>query len=386
MTMPFSVMRIRSSVSRTHLRAMTPPLRLPALMLMIPFPPRDCRRYASNEVRFPNPFSQTVRMVAWGVDEDHADDAIPLGEADAGDAVGGAPHRPELGLGEADGKPLLGAEDDLVLAAGDRDADERIALLEGDGDDAAALGVAEGGELGLLDDPALGGEDEVPLVERPDREDRGDRVLGGDLEGDEGLAARGARQFGEVVDLEPVDLPLPREEEEGVVGGGDEEVLDEVPLLRVRPDDALPAAFLLPVAPEGHALDVAGVGEDDDLLLLGDEVLDVELLGLGDDDLGAPRVAVLLLHLEAVLADDVEQDGLVAEDGLVAGDLLAEALEVVADLVLLEAGQALQSHLEDGLGLDGGEGEPLDKGGMGGGRVRRRLDDLDHLVDVGQRD
>ena len=48
----------------------------------------------------------------------------------------------ELRLGEADGLAVAGGEDDLLVAAGEEDADELVALVEVDGDDAAALGAA----------------------------------------------------------------------------------------------------------------------------------------------------------------------------------------------------------------------------------------------------
>ena len=73
------------------------------------------------------------------------------------------------------------------------------------------------------------------------------------------------------------------------------------------------------------------------------------------DDLGAAVVAVLLLHLVDVLADDVQEQPLVAQDGLVALDLLDEVRVVVGELLDLQAGEPLELHGQDGVGLHAGE-------------------------------
>jgi hypothetical protein len=55
------------------------------------------------------------------------------------------------------------------------------------------------------------------------------------------------------------------------------------------------------------------VRDRDDHLLVGDQVLDVDLV-LGVGDLGAPVVAVALLDLEQLLLDQAHHPRLVAED------------------------------------------------------------------------
>ena len=63
--------------------------------------------------------------------------------------------------------------------------------------------------------------------------------------------------FGQLVDLEPVDLADAREEQQEVVGAGDEEVLDFVFFLYVHARHAHAAALLLAVGGRRQALDVA---------------------------------------------------------------------------------------------------------------------------------
>ena len=67
------------------------------------------------------------------------------------------------------------------------------------------------------------------------------------------------------------------------------------------PVDADAAALLLAVGGDRQALDVAGLGDGDRHLLLGDEVLDVELALVGHD-LRAAVVVVQALDLEQLVA------------------------------------------------------------------------------------
>ena len=169
------------------------------------------------------------------------------------------------------------------------------------------------------------------------------------------------------------------------MGARDEEVLDEVVVLEVHALQPLAAALLLAVRRDRQALHVARLGDRDDHVLLGDEVLDVEVLGRRGD-LGAALVGVLAADLEQLVLDDLEHEGDVAEDLLVPGDLLAQLGELVLDLVALEAGEAAQAHLEDGVGLDLREPEALDEASLGLDVGLRPADDLDDLVDVVERD
>ena len=106
---------------------------------------------------------------------------------------------------------------------------------------------------------------------------------------DDRAALRLARAERQLVHLEPVDLADGGEEEDVVVRRGDEEVLDVVVVLHVHPHHADAAAALLPVGGDREALDVAGARDRDHHVLLGDHVLELELL-LGGDDLGAAVV------------------------------------------------------------------------------------------------
>ncbi len=152
-------------------------------------------------------------------------------------------------------------------------------------------------------------------------------------------------------------------------------------------------------------LDVAVVRDGDHHVLLADQRLLVVVADLLVGDHAPPRVGVPGLQLAEVGADDVEDQPLVGEDPLVAGDVPLEADVFLRQLVGLQAGQALELHGEDGVGLHPGqpggllglgvvEGAAEDLGrdghhhqpGAGLRRVGRGADHPDDLVDVRQRD
>ena len=161
-----------------------------------------------------------------------------------------------------------------------------------------------------------------------------------------GVAA-GERQL---VHLEPVHLADAGEEQQVVVRAGDEEVLDLVLLLEVHAGDADAAPLLLAVGGHGQALHVAGLGDGDRHLLLGDEVLEVDL-ALVRHDLGAAVVVVEALDLEQLVLDEGEDGVLVAEQRAQLLDARQQAGVLFLDLVALETGELLEPQVEDRLRL-----------------------------------
>ena len=153
----------------------------------------------------------------------------------------------------------------------------------------------------------------------------GDDFFAG-LEVDErghGLALAGGADVGNFVDLEPVDAAGVGEAEQERVGAVDDELRDEVFFARLHAEAPGAAALLLAVGGDGRALEVAGVGDGDGDLLVGDEVFEGELGGLVDDD-GAACVAVLVADVFELLDDDAAEFFLAGEDGFVLGDVVAD--------------------------------------------------------------
>ena len=78
----------------------------------------------------------------------------------------------------------------------------------------------------------------------------------------------------------------------------------------------------------------------------------LELARLALDDLGAAIVAVLVADRLQLVDDDLHQQALAGEDRAQPLDGLQQLGELVEDLLPLEAGEALQLHVEDRLRLD----------------------------------
>src|SRR5690606_149939 len=132
---------------------------------------------------------------------------------------------------------------------------------------------------------------------------------------DDGGTPGAATGFGDLVAFEPVH-PAPVGEEEDIrVRRGDDEVFHEVLRLSAEGRDAAPAPPLAAVRSDGQPLDVPVVGQGDDDVLFGDEVLDVEVLFRRRGDLGAAGIVVLLLDLQQLVFDDGVPLLVVLQDG-----------------------------------------------------------------------
>jgi hypothetical protein len=114
------------------------------------------------------------------------------------------------------------------------------------------------------------------------------------------------------------------------------------------------SALLLAVDADGRALEVAGVGDGDRYLLVGDEVFEGELGGLVEDD-GAAGVAVLVADVFELLDDDAAEFLFTGEDAFVLGDVVADRAEFVEELVDGELGEAVELEFKDGVNLAVGE-------------------------------
>ena len=169
--------------------------------------------------------------------------------------------------------------------------------------------------------------------------------------------------------LQPVAPAEIGEEHDVVVGGGHEDVLG--PVLLAGPGSGHPTSTppLRAVGGQRNALDVPEMGDGDDHILVGDEVLHVEVTGRAGHDLGAPRVRELLPDLGDLVLNHLVEAGRALQDVPEALDLLDERQVLVVQLLSLEAGKALQTHLEDGVGLGLAQIEAGHQIGPGGGHV-----------------
>ncbi len=241
----------------------------------------------------------------------HADDLVAGAQPDAGHAARVAAHRPHLLLVEAGSLALPGGEDDVVLAVGQADPAQLVAVHQADGDQPVGADLGVLGQRGLLDHSALGGHDHVVVgLELREGDDGADVLPGVDLHAGQvhdrqalGLAAG----LGQGVDPGDEHATTVREEQDAVVGVRHQQVADRVLLAGDHRQLALAAAALRAERADLLALDVAPLAEGHDHVLGGDQVFGGQLaVGIGLDA-GAAIVAVLALQLGQLLLDD-DQD------------------------------------------------------------------------------
>ncbi len=121
----------------------------------------------------------------------------------------------------------------------------------------------------------------------------------------------------------------------------DDELRNEVFVTRLHAGAPGAAALLLAVDGDGRALEVARVGDGDGNLLVLDEVFKRELGGFVDDDRAA-RVAVAVADVFELFANHAAQLALAREDRLKLGDVVADDLELVEELVHRQLGEAIE--------------------------------------------
>ena len=168
------------------------------------------------------------------------------------------------------------------------------------------------------------------------------------------------------------------------MGVGDQQVTNKVLIARSHSALAGAAAALHPVLSHRGALDVVRVGERDRLVLFGHQIEQRHITrALGDHR--AAGIPEAIANRDELFGDHAHEHALIAEDALEVRDILKQPCVFVFDLVALHAGQALQAHVKDGLGLDLGKSESGDQAFSGDVYRTSGADDPDDLVDIVER-
>ena len=157
--------------------------------------------------------------------------------------------------------------------------------------------------------------------------------------------------FRNIVDLKMVHAALVREEAEVLVVGRCQKFQHIVVIRRIEAGDAFAAPVLLMVVFKAGALDIAAPGQGDHDLVIGDQILDIYAAGLVSHNLAEPGRGIGGTDVLYFVADDAAQNFGIGKDGLEVGDIFQQFLVLILDFLALQAGQALQAHVKDGLGL-----------------------------------
>ena len=335
-------------------------------------------------------FAHHQQLLRWIRHAHHAHHAVAghLFEADAAHAGCRTTHRPRLALIETDGPARARRQNHFGVGCQKLHVQDAVALVDGDGIDARRTGTRIRFERRFLYRTLLGAEHQVRIFEivrvfQATHIHHGthlvfarnlDKVLNGQT-------FSRLPSFRDLINFQPENTPQLREEQQVLVRGGHEQVLRKVVLLRDGPTRAGPAPALGPVLVEIGALDVAFARDGDDHRLVGNHVLGREIAALVVD-FGAAAVAVPLPDIFQLGFDDAALQYVRIEHRFQVVDKLHQLVVLGHNLVALQAGEALQAHIENGAGLNFAELEALDELATSHLRVARAANKLYNLVQM----
>lgn len=190
----------------------------------------------------------------------------------------------------------------------------------------------------------------------------------------------GSAALGHLICLETVDPAEVGEEKHILVRGAGEHIFGKIVVLFGKSRNALPPAVLQTVGVGGKPLDIAVVGEGENAVLIGNEVLDVNL-SRNHGDFGASVVDIAVADGIGLVLDDLSDFVSVAENSLKLGNLGVKGVELVLDFDFFKTGETSQRHLNNGGGLNVVKAEPLGQRRLGIGNGLGAADYADDLVD-----
>ncbi len=280
---------------------------------------------------------------------------------------------------------LGGREEYLVALLYQQCGNKLVVFLELDGDKARAAHVVEGRGIHLFSHALLGYHVQklfALLLDLAHRQNAGHLLLASQLQKvNYGAALGAALALGNLVHLELEGPPRVGKEEKVAVGGCREEGRYKVLLLGVEVDNAHAAALLLAVLRGVRALDIAARGQDQDLLIVGDQVLDVYDAGGALHYLGGAVVGKALGEVGNLGLNEREHLLVARQKRAKLRYKQLHLRQLVLYLFALEVGQAREAHLEYRRGLQVAKLVLFDDIGMRLGHVLGGADSLDELVD-----
>src|SRR5580704_15519183 len=207
----------------------------------------------------------------------HADYVVFLFQVDAPDAIGGAAHGADVAFVEAHGHAFVAGEEYDLVAIGDANRDQFVAVFNVDRVDAVGAHVHELAQLRFFYQTFARREEDIFIffLEITHRHQRlhGFAGLQADQVADVFALACGA-DVGNFVDVQPVDAALVGEDENVGVRRSNEKMLDKIFAARLHAGAARASAALHAVGGDGRALHIAGVADCDRDLLVGNEIFE----------------------------------------------------------------------------------------------------------------
>ncbi len=162
-------------------------------------------------------------------------------------------------------------------------------------------------------------------------------------------------------------------------------MFDKVFIFRFHRRLAFAAPALAVVQGDGIALDISGPGNGDHHVFFDDHVFEGDFPAF-IHDLGTAGIAEFRLDFSQFVFDQFENQGFTSQNLLEPGDVFEGFVIFLDDFFPFETGQPLQTHVQNGLGLNGRQRKRGDESGFGLGRRSRSADQADHGIEIVQSD
>ena len=142
-----------------------------------------------------------------------------------------------------------------------------------------------------------------------------------------------------------------RKDEEVVMCGHGDELVNDIILVQFHTLDSLAAAVLHAVVIGCHALDISVGGEGNDNILHGDQIF-VFHICRSIDDFASSRICELIFDLKEFFLDDCLDSFVMRENILIICDLFKEFRIFPLNSFSFQSGEPSKLHIENGLSLD----------------------------------
>ena len=281
---------------------------------------------------------------------------LPFFELHAAHAACLAAHRTHVVFVETHRFARIGEQHHVMLTVGNSRTDEEIAFIETDRNNTFTQGAAESLQRGLFDGAQRSRHKHVFVGrELAHRQHHGDFFTVDQREHiDDRAAARITRTLRHFIDLDPVHAAAIGETQDVIVRIGDEQGFDPVVFFHRQRLLAASTAFLRAIFRQRLRLHVARVRHGDHHVLRGDQVFGIEF-GRIHFDARTACIAEFFLDHGQFFADDDLDPFRTRQNVQQICDLRHHFAVFRNDLVLLQTGQTLQTHLQNFLGLGIGQ-------------------------------
>ena len=162
-------------------------------------------------------------------------------------------------------------------------------------------------------------------------------------------------------------------------------VLDIIVVFRVHPGNTLAPALLLAIDVGGRALDITGVRHRDHAVFVRHQIFHVNVTHVGYN-FRAPGVGIETAHLDQIRLHHAIELGVIGQQLLQIDNTLLQGPVFALDFATLQPGQLVETHIQNGIGLQLAKSKASDQLCPRLVAVARGPNDPDDLVEIIQCD